>query len=493
MTIEFVSLGYSLTEARGQAAVTLKGRGLGKGVSAGGSASLHLTASGRGQHYFGGGAEPVVPANGTAALNLRTSGEGFGSDVGAGGEAIRIRALGLQTAAGRGGGAAQLTLQGTGRQVPSALAFAGLSGRPRMISAFGGHTFVSPRSSFVVAERRDSLPTHVLSDVLGMDEDRRSALMGICSTGDSLTMEETAAVVFLVLVEEGVAFSPTLRADAVVLERVIDRLLMLGAFDSFADAINALIGGLWFGSLTEALRTETVTDGLLAADVVAGLQRAAERLVDAWLAQTSASATGTGIVLVDERLVADTAVAGTAELTQLLQDSVGFVTRLALDTGEYVAWVMNTENRALSRYTHYPFNSFARIGGRYYAAAADGLHRLEGDDDDGTPIAARIRLGLSSLGTRRLKRVPEAFVGYSSTGALLLQVITVNEQSGQKEAAIYRILERAASSERETRWKLGKGIKAVDFDFIIENVDGADFNLAAIDFRPIYLDRRTRG
>ncbi|MGG2100407.1 hypothetical protein [Stenotrophomonas sp. NRRL B-14846] len=493
MTIEFLPLQHAEIEGRGQVTLSLRAAGVGSGLGAAGSAVLRLGSSGRGQIYFGGGVDPVVPANGAAALNLGTSGQGYGRDIGGGAAAISVRAAGFQTALGRGAGGARLALYGSGRQVTTPLAYAGLSARPRMISAFGGRWFASPRSSLAVGEIRSSLPTHVLNEVLSIDESRRSALLASCRTADTLSLEDAAAVVFMLLVEEGIAFSPDIRADSIRLERVIERLLMLGVATSYADALNALVGGLWFGALTEALRTETVTDGLLGSDLVASLQRAAERVVDGMLADAAAFEAGTGVVMVDEQLLVGAAGGATAELAQLLKDGLGFVTRLALDTGEYVAWVMNTESRALSRYTQYPFNSFAKIGGRYYAAAADGLHRLDGDDDDGTPIAARLRLGLSALGTRRLKRLPEAFVGYTATGTLLLHVITVNEQSGQKEAAIYRILERPASSERETRWKLGKGIKAVDFDFVIENVDGADFELAAIDFRPIYLDRRTRG
>ncbi|EZP43144.1 putative phage-related protein [Stenotrophomonas sp. RIT309] len=493
MTIEFLQLEHTAIEGRANALLALRAVGVGQGVGASGSAVLSLRSTGLGQIYFGGGVEPAIPANGAAVLNLSTSGQGYDRDVGGGAAAIRVLAGGFQAAPGRGAGGARLALHGSGRQVTTPLAYAGLSARPRMISAFGGHWFASPRSSLAVGETRSSMPTHVLNEVLSMDESRRSALLATCRTADTLSLEDAAAVVFVLLVEEGVSFSSEIHADAIKLERVIDRLLMQGIAKSYADALNALVGGLWFGTLTEALRTETVTDGLLASDLVASLQRAAERVVDGMLTDAQAFESGTGVVVVDEQLLASAAGSGTAELNQLLRDGLGFVTRLALDTGEYVAWVMNTENRALSRYTQYPFNSFAKIGGRYYAAASDGLHRLDGDDDDGTPIAARLRLGLSALGTRRLKRLPEAFVGYTASGALLLHVITVNEEGGQKEAAIYRILERPASSERETRWKLGKGIKAVDFDFVIENVDGADFELAAIDFRPIYLDRRTRG
>jgi len=373
------------------------------------------------------------------------------------------------------------------------MAYAGLEAIPRMVSSFGGLWFVSPRAALDMGQSESTLPTHVLGEALAVAAGRRSTQSGNGAAADVLSLEDTVAIVYQLLVEEGVVFAPAPQATVSKLERVLDRLLLLGACQSYADAVNAIAGGLWFGALTEVLKSERVADSLVASEVVGSLQRAADRLAEALLINADAFGSGTGVVLVNERALARAGEVNSAEALQRLGDGLGFVTRLALDTGEYIAWVLNTESRGLSRYTEYPFNSFAKIGNRYYGAASDGLHRLDGDDDDGQPIAARIRLGLSALGTRRLKRVPEAFVGYTSTGTLLLHVITVNEESGHKEAAIYKILERPATSTRETRWKLGKGIKAVDFDFIIENVDGADFDLAAIEFRQVYLERRTRG
>ncbi|HEL5043011.1 hypothetical protein [Stenotrophomonas maltophilia] len=493
MTIEFVPLDFVSVQGTARSTVMLRARGVGPGLAGNGSAQLKLGSAGVAHVRFGGGVDPVVPAHGSAALLLRAEGVGSTHLAGEGGVSIELRAAGFQATPGHGGGAAKLALNARGRQLTGPMAFAGLEANPRMISAFGGLWFVSPRAAIAVSQVPSTLPTHVLSEAITVAAGRRSSQSSKSSVSDALSLEEAAAIVYQLLVDEGVMFAPALKATVSKLERVLDRLLLLGACQSYADAVNAIAGGLWFGALTEALKSERVVESLITSEVVGTLQRAADRLAESMLINADTFGSGTGVVLVNERALIATGEVSVAEALQHLGDSIGFVTRLALDTGEYVAWVLNTENRALSRYTDYPFNSFAKIGGRYYGAAANGLHRLEGNDDDGEPIAARIRLGLSALGTRRLKRVPEAFVGYTSDGVLLLHVITVNEESGQKEAAIYKILERPATSTRETRWKLGKGIKAVDFDFIIENVDGADFDLAAIDFRPIYLERRTRG
>jgi len=493
MTIQFEAVSQVQFDGTGRVHLTVAGRGFGTGIVAGGSASLTLSSHGVGQLFYGGGVEPQIPASGYAGLALRGAGQGFDRTFGSGVASLSLQSRGYQVAPNQGAGRALLLLSGSGRQLTAPAAYAGLEERPPMMSSFGGRWFVSPRSQLVLGGRQKSLPTTVMSEVLAVSGSRRSALQGAGKGRDVLSFGDALAVVYLLLVEEGVCFNAEVSADGVMIERVISRLLLNGRCHSYADAATVVVAGIWFGSITEALRTETVTDQLVLSDVVANLQSAAERLVDGLLASALATETGTGVVIATDRVVGGGAVTTTASMSELLREGIGFVTRLALDTGEYVAWVMNTENRALSRYTNYPFNSFAKVGGRYYAAASDGLHTLDGDDDDGTPIAARLRLGLSAMGSRRLKRLPEAFVGYSSDGALWMHVITVNEESGLKEAAIYRILERPATSPRESRWKLGKGIKAADFDFVIENVDGAAFDLSAIEFRPIYLDRRTRG
>ncbi len=52
---------------------------------------------------------------------------------------------------------------------------------------------------------------------------------------------------------------------------------------------------------------------------------------------------------------------------------------------------------------------------------------------------------------------------------------------------------RGAVVNRENRIVFGKGLQSVDWDWVLENVDGADFDIGSIEFRPVILTRRTRG
>ena len=52
---------------------------------------------------------------------------------------------------------------------------------------------------------------------------------------------------------------------------------------------------------------------------------------------------------------------------------------------------------------------------------------------------------------------------------------------------------RPAAGRRESRFEPGKGLQAIYFDFELENINGADFDLSSVDFQPLISNRRTRG
>ena len=135
---------------------------------------------------------------------------------------------------------------------------------------------------------------------------------------------------------------------------------------------------------------------------------------------------------------------------------------------------------------------FTSLSGRY-ATGAEGLLALGGDTDAGAAIKAKIRLGMTDMGTRKMKRLPEVFMGYTGDGRLVLRVIYVDDKSGEKVGADYLMKPRPAGSKRESRFEPGKGLVAVDYDFELENIDGADFSVTNIEFSPMTVDRRTRG
>ena len=76
---------------------------------------------------------------------------------------------------------------------------------------------------------------------------------------------------------------------------------------------------------------------------------------------------------------------------------------------------------------------------------------------------------------------------------MFIKVVIVDEVTSAKAVAIYRITERVTAAKRDGRRKFGKGLESVDFDIELTNITGGDFELTALQFRPLVLDRRTRG
>lgn len=496
MTITFEPLtGGETTATTGRGGVVLAMRGSGFGAapdagSAFGRARMRIAGRGTSRSYIGEPL-PAVPAHGVSEIYIGAKGTGYAQVFadGTGDLTLRTRGYGPAGAGGR----AALQIRASGKEDASPSGYVFIVARQAQISSFAGLEFAQAMDALVPGAGGSTLPTSVVRNrVLGAGRVAQH-LEAAVHARSGLTFDDQLTAVYRVLVEEGVVLGAVASLDRTSVERVIERLLLEDRAVSYADAVNQVIAGLIMGALEQRMALESVSDGVAWSPVIRELHDSIERALDAVLAETADRASLTGTVLVSDALSLSPASLSSGEFFEHLVDGVGFAAHLTLDTGTYIAWVMNTESRGLSRYTNYPFNSFAKVGGRYFGAAADGLHQLDGDTDNGEPIAARLRAGLSALGTRRLKRIPEAFIGYTSDGTLLLHVITVSEATGEKEAAIYRLRSRAAVSARENRWKIGRGIKSVDFDFVIENVDGADFDLQSIEFRPVILDRRTRG
>lgn len=150
--------------------------------------------------------------------------------------------------------------------------------------------------------------------------------------------------------------------------------------------------------------------------------------------------------------------------------------------------VMNTETQALTTYSNFPFNSFARFNGAVLGACDDGLFALTGDTDDGTLIQAAARVGTSDFGTSRYKRIEEVVVGYRASGDLVLRVFT-----DETTVRDYRLAVTGRSGIHGQSAKLGRGIAARYWQFEVRNQAGADFELNMIELEPIVLPRKFGG
>ncbi|BEP34347.1 hypothetical protein GmRootV59_13210 [Variovorax sp. V59] len=194
--------------------------------------------------------------------------------------------------------------------------------------------------------------------------------------------------------------------------------------------------------------------------------------------------------LVDDVQITDTIIFGVAVSTTeidvvSMRDAIRFAIPITLPGAQLEVHAVNLDGYGSTAYAGYAFNSFARIGDRYYGAKLDGLFLLGGPDDDGQPIDANFCPGKLDFGTSLEKTVSEVYVGVASGAPLLMRV---NTPTGQ-----FDYLALSHSDElRQHRFKLGKGVKANYLTPVFYNQDGADFEVDSLEFMVADLSRKTQ-
>lgn len=196
-------------------------------------------------------------------------------------------------------------------------------------------------------------------------------------------------------------------------------------------------------------------------------------------------------ILIAEAIAADEEWTVKADLINFIEEGGCVAIQISLGDSDYTAWVLNTKTLGATQYTNFAFNSFAEIArGVWIGCKRDGLFELTGDDDSGTPIDLEIRTGLMMMAAGREARVPYAYIAARTDGSLVMKVVKGEEPDGELHEFWYEVEVRAMSSTRTTRSKLGKGTKAVWWQFALSNVRGSTLELAQLKLYPVILDRR---
>ncbi|MGJ3704653.1 hypothetical protein [Variovorax sp. AFSI2.2] len=158
-------------------------------------------------------------------------------------------------------------------------------------------------------------------------------------------------------------------------------------------------------------------------------------------------------------------------------------TVLGVPESDNETWVINLDSGGNTSYSNYAFNSFARIGSKYYGASAAGIFELDGDTDDGALIRSRISLGELDFGNPMLKTVSECYVGMSGTGHLFVKLIAEGREFVYKTRGY-------SDKLRQQRVTFGKGLRTNYVELELFNEDGADFELDTVEFHVADLSRR---
>ena len=141
--------------------------------------------------------------------------------------------------------------------------------------------------------------------------------------------------------------------------------------------------------------------------------------------------------------------------------------------GEYTkavscGWCVNLESGAATQYTDWDFTSLSRN----YGTKADGLYATNG----GGAVYASVGFGDLAFGDDRLKRIPNAYLAFSSADPLRVTLVPEGGDSYDYDTR------SCSESLRTQRVDIGRGLVSTWFDASISNPTGASFVLAEVSF-----------
>ncbi len=151
-------------------------------------------------------------------------------------------------------------------------------------------------------------------------------------------------------------------------------------------------------------------------------------------------------------------------------------------------WSMNTETLETTNYLNFDFVSLVSFADQPYGVTAGGIFLLEGDDDDGTNIDARVLTGISDRGNENLTEVAHSYMQYDG-GAMMFQLFP----DGQQRLREYRFERRSNSSGViHARAKGSRGLRSRAWQMGLRNLGGDDFTLDKLGLLLRQLTRNTR-
>lgn len=347
---------------------------------------------------------------------------------------------------------------------------------------------------FAAMELGDVAAGEVLANLIGRVNATGTVHLAATLAGnasDSGTFHAGVMAAWQLLLEDGITSADSAAANVRKLAGLIDALAATGqaqgnlaAFAACTSAI-ALEGLLSLGYAAEAVDTAVLTESALAVARLLG------PLVDDLMVSASgAAALRVSLVSADSLEVGDD-LAATLSANADLADGLLLYANLRLDGTDYVGWALNTELRAASEHRGRGFDALVSFKGKDYGAGPGGLVHFTGTSEDGEAIAASIRTALYDFGTSKWKRVPEAFIGTTADGQLVLKTITREPQTGNLKEDWYLVQRVPDKGPGTGRAKIGRGLKSTWWQFELCNANGADFATTKIELRPLILDRRT--
>lgn len=270
---------------------------------------------------------------------------------------------------------------------------------------------------------------------------------------------------------------------------VADTLLAMGDVQGRMSALAAVaVAAALEGRATAGLGA-SATDQATLVDESRAMLAAMLSLNDAGIGSDTASVAVRMVLLADDAAtIADDPAAMLRAFSDLADGAVLYCT-LRIGGSDYQGWVTNTDLRAVTEFRNVPFDSFAILNGRTYAAGEGGIFELGGDTDNGQPIDAWFRPFLTNFGTQKMKGVTDIWIGTAATG-MYVKIHTKDPATGQMTEDIYPVQHVHGDGTDKCRVKVGRGLTSNLWTLTVANVDGAAFEVDSIEWKLLVLDRR---
>lgn len=158
---------------------------------------------------------------------------------------------------------------------------------------------------------------------------------------------------------------------------------------------------------------------------------------------------------------------------------------------QYECYALNLDNKALTRYTNYNFNSFAHFNNKYYALGEDGLYDLIYTGEDGEEVVSKVKtsfLNISDNGINVLgglgslqKTLKTGYFLIKSNGQVGLRVYT---DLGDK----FDYIVKQEYNENKLRRDFDSGVRGSCFQLELTVFD--DFELEQCELIPVIHSKR---
>lgn len=304
------------------------------------------------------------------------------------------------------------------------------------------------------------------------------------SLTETLSARDRIIFAWFVLLQDEAALSSSATPKFEVAVRAVETLLSTSVASSLHHAISLVAEALVLGEVLAAGKGADISEDLIAGSTLVEMYRGyctevvAFALTDAPLANNRLR-----LLVTDDIALGDT-MTGAGIFQQLVSEAISFAIAFGSGDATYTGFVLETTTRSISEYSHFPFNSFAKIGQAYYGANNNGLYRLDADDDDGENIDAVATLGIMDFTGDSKTRILDCFLAYRSTGEMLLTL------RGDDNVERWYTIEDTSWVLNDKKVTPARGVSSRFWEFTLKNIDGADFEIKDFDIVPVVLKRR---